>query len=405
MKSPEQEQRIKLAIRDEIARNPLIATHQLQSRLLKRGFQTTSGNPLDWHYLAKLIRKLNREKALAVDSQKIQERLAITKESYRLIIQSLWRIIDWQPEDVEQYHIWPPKNDERIKAANTLIKLNLAILKAEMDAGIFERKLGEVDINIHRAIPLPPETTAKIAEAFIRWGIQLLPNDVRILARSRGQKIRGLKHRQYRPRAVVIDDPEDLKWVRTKENRDFTENWLNSEVIPGLDRQTRKLVVLINNLHMDALAARIRAKGTFHTLEYPSPQPANGWFDCIWKSQYPNQASLDAERKRVGEVAWQREYLLKVVAEEDQIIKPEDSHYYDELPMLELRDSQGNPQMDAEAKPARAPILAAIKGHGIDLAISQSANADSTTDVKRDVFYQDDAPKIYILVIAKCLAR
>jgi hypothetical protein len=30
----------------------------------------------------------------------------------------------------------------------------------------------------------------------------LLPNDVRILARSRGQKIRGLKHRQFRPRLV-----------------------------------------------------------------------------------------------------------------------------------------------------------------------------------------------------------
>jgi hypothetical protein len=105
-----------------------------------------------------------------------------------------------------------------------------------------------------------------------------------ILARSRGQKIRGLKHRQFRPRAVIIDDPEDLKWFKTKENRDGTENWLNSEVIPALDRQKRKLVILINNLHMDALAARVKAKGTFKVLEYPLVNDAGTWESCIWKT-------------------------------------------------------------------------------------------------------------------------
>src|ERR1700685_3789576 len=113
-----------------------------------------------------------------------------------------------------------------------------------------------------------PEPTFESEEEWQARNL-LLANDVRILARSRGQKIRGLKHRQFRPRSVIIDDPEDSEWVRTKENRDKTENWVNSEIIPGLDKQKRKLVVLINLLHMDALAARIRAKGTFRVLEYP----------------------------------------------------------------------------------------------------------------------------------------
>ena len=51
----------------------------------------------------------------------------------------------------------------------------------------------------------------------------------------------------------------------------------------------------------------------------------------------------------MGPIPWQREMLLKIVAEEDAIITPEDIHYYDESP-------KG---------------IAAIKGHGIDLAISQ----------------------------------
>jgi hypothetical protein len=64
-------------IRNELARNPLISVLQLQNVLKERGRRHGSGKPLRWHYLAKLVRKLNREKALAVDTRKINERLAI----------------------------------------------------------------------------------------------------------------------------------------------------------------------------------------------------------------------------------------------------------------------------------------------------------------------------------------
>jgi hypothetical protein len=66
-----------------------------------------------------------------------------------------------------------PKNDEIIRAVNTVVKLDLAILKAEMDASIFDRKLGSVDLNIYRAAPLDPEKAEVIASAFKRWGIEL----------------------------------------------------------------------------------------------------------------------------------------------------------------------------------------------------------------------------------------
>jgi hypothetical protein len=172
-KTAEQEVQLKLAVRDIIVRNPLISGHQLCRDLATKGFRTANGNPLDWYYVAKLVRKLNREKALAVDTQKIGERLAITKERYRVIIEKLWRIIDYKWEYLELYQEYPPKTDEVLKAANTIIKLDLAILKAEMDAGIFERKIGTVDINVYRSVPLDPEKAARIAEAFERWGIDL----------------------------------------------------------------------------------------------------------------------------------------------------------------------------------------------------------------------------------------
>jgi hypothetical protein len=42
-----------------------------------------------------------------------------------------------------------------------------------MDAGIFDRKLGSVDLNVYRAAPLDPEKAAAIAGAFKNWGIDL----------------------------------------------------------------------------------------------------------------------------------------------------------------------------------------------------------------------------------------
>jgi hypothetical protein len=171
-KSAEQEQQLKLAIRDIVARNPLVSTHQLRRDLYDRGFKTAADNPLDWYYVAKVLRKLNREKALAVDQQKIQDRLAITKEQYRIITDRLWKIVDWKLDYITE-GIGMPQVQDIIRAANTIVKLDLAVLKAEMDAGIFDRKLGSVDVNVYRAAPLDPEVADRIAESFKRWGIDL----------------------------------------------------------------------------------------------------------------------------------------------------------------------------------------------------------------------------------------
>lgn len=55
-------------------------------------------------------------------------------------------------------------------------------------------------------------------------------------------------------------------------------------------------------------------------------------------------------------------------------MRPEGIHYYDERPSS----------------------IAAIKGRVIDLAISQKEGADYTAIVSGEVFYVDNAPKIYI---------
>ena len=205
----------------------------------------------------------------------------------------------------------------------------------------------------------------------------LLANDVRILARSRGQKVRGLRHRQYRPELIIVDDPEDLEWVRTKENRDKTERWLRSEVMPAIDESEGRLVVIGNQLHTDALMARLKNDSGFFHLEYPLLK--NG--EVTWRAKYPTPESLLHQERKVGRTAWLREYMLKVVPPDGQEVKPEWIQYYDDIP----KDPEGR------------AIAVLSGGVGVDLAISKKETADFTAMVCGVNVLSSEMPKIYIL--------
>jgi len=218
----------------------------------------------------------------------------------------------------------------------------------------------------------------------------LLSNGVRIIARSRGQKVRGLVHRYARPSLVVVDDPEDLDWVKTKENRDRSEEWILGEVIPGMEEREGKLLLIGNLLHADGLLARMKPRMQ-KVLEYPLVQNYHGsdwqemWEHCTWKAKYPTRTALKNQAVLVGPISFSREYLLRIVAEEGQIIKPEDIHYYDDDRLPEYTAS-------------------GLVGHGVDLAYSREKSADFTAVVSGAVLYVDGddiyasgkTPKIFV---------
>lgn len=200
----------------------------------------------------------------------------------------------------------------------------------------------------------------------------LLLNGVLIFGRSRGQKMRGLKHRQYRPQVVIVDDPEDLEWVKKKENRDKTERWFNSEVIPAQQEDRSKLILIGNMLHKDALMARVekkkRADGTalFYCLKFPLIDESG---HCTWRGKYPTDEAIQKQKEKVGATAWAREYQLKIIAEEDQVIAETDIHRYPNE-ILTKRDDHGN-----------LPFKIIDAGVGTDLAISENQKADCTAMV------------------------
>jgi len=157
--------------------------------------------------------------------------------------------------------------------------------------------------------------------------------NARITAISTEQSMRGLRHNQHRPDLIIGDDVEDLASTKTREGRNKTYQWLTGEVIPAGDRETR-LVIVGNLLHEDSLMMRLkediekdRIAGVFKS--YPLILGET----ILWPGKYPAMKAVEEEkRKAANEFAWQREYLLNIVPDEEQAIHREWIQYYDEVP-------------------------------------------------------------------------
>jgi hypothetical protein len=78
--------------------------------------------------------------------------------------------IAFYTEDLRKEGFPPPSYRDQIMALNAIIKLDLAILSAEMDAGIFKRHLGTIELEA-RSRPLADEQKQKMYDAFVNWGI------------------------------------------------------------------------------------------------------------------------------------------------------------------------------------------------------------------------------------------
>lgn len=209
--------------------------------------------------------------------------------------------------------------------------------------------------------------------------------NARITAASSEQSIRGLRHNQHRPDLIIGDDVEDLASTKTREGRNKTYQWLTGEVIPAGDRDTR-LIVIGNLLHEDSLLMRIKEDISRQKIdgifkEYPLIQGG----EILWPGKYPTLEDIETEKRKSGnEFAWEREYMLHIVPDEEQAIHREWIHYYDQLPDRNIKDSFGY------SKYTGVRI-------GIDLAISKRDTADYTAMVPGWLFGDGRETQIYIL--------
>jgi len=217
-----------------------------------------------------------------------------------------------------------------------------------------------------------------------QWGLGsiVIPKyNARITVASSEQSIRGIRNRQYRPDLIICDDVEDLNSVKTKEGRDRTFSWLTGEVMPAGEPGVTKMVLIGNLLHDDSLLMRLKDRIDHKDLDgkfywHPLIDENN---NIAWPGRFPSMAHVESLKRSIAsEESWQREYLLRIIVDQERVVHPDWIHYYSELPKTWSDDYR-------------------YTAVGIDLAISQKETADYTAMVSAMVFGRRDNMRAYIL--------
>ena len=200
-----------------------------------------------------------------------------------------------------------------------------------------------------------------------------------IMIASVDQSIRRIRHHEYRPDLLILDDIEDMQSAKTYESRTKLFDWFSREVIPLGDIGTRTIIVG-NLLHEDALVMKLRRmmdrkelKGTY--CWFPLLNESG---ECLWPGKFDTKGKIeDLQMSVANELAWRQEYLLEIVADATRVVDPKWIQYYKELPKsgtMRYRESC----------------------IGIDLAISDSKKADKTAMVVGHVYGYGAEMRIYI---------
>ncbi len=181
-----------------------------------------------------------------------------------------------------------------------------------------------------------------LAETSREWStssLDIAKLGTRITAASSGETIRGLRHGSYRPDLIICDDVEDIASVKTLDNRQRTYEWFTSEVLPLGDFGTR-LIVVGNMLHEDSLMMKLNDYNDnqgWHSsfMKYPLIDDDGV---VLWPEKYTPEAIEDLRRSSMNDHTFEREFLLKIVPDDEQVIHREWIKYYDfPLPCKEVQ--------------------------------------------------------------------
>lgn len=163
----------------------------------------------------------------------------------------------------------------------------------------------------------------------------------RITVVSVSESIRGVKHDEHRPDLMIYDDLEDVQSAKTQEGRDKLWEIVTREFMPLGTKDTRHIFIG-NLIHPDATMVRLKnlienkkMYGVYR--EYPLVKD-----DVIlWPGQFPNmQAVEELKKQQPSEIDFQREYMLLMVPEGNQLVFPKDIHRYEEDDLLVRADFQ-----------------------------------------------------------------
>lgn len=158
----------------------------------------------------------------------------------------------------------------------------------------------------------------------------VLKNGVCLQALGVGQAVRGVKHNQYRPDFVWLDDIEDDDSVKTAEASRQRMTWLYKTLLPVCSKGAR-VRLTGNRLSPDAVVKELAEDPDWKALRHPITH-----FDLLTGVEAPTWPELydmewivktRAEYDRRGlSDAWASEYMCEATSEAAKSFKPENIH-------------------------------------------------------------------------------
>lgn len=130
-------------------------------------------------------------------------------------------------------------------------------------------------------------------------GVIVTANGIKVHARGGGQRVRGLRHGPHRPDLAVLDDLENDENVRTVDQRNKLEKWLNSAVLNvGAADGSLDVLYIGTILHYDSVLSRTMKNPLWRSVKFQSvrrwPERLDLWDK--WEETLRNDGKEAAER-------------------------------------------------------------------------------------------------------------
>lgn len=143
----------------------------------------------------------------------------------------------------------------------------------------------------------------------------LLANGVKIEAIGSGKKIRGRRHKQWRPDLIVCDDLENDENVNTPEQRKKLRDWFYKAVSKAGDTYT-DIVYIGTLLHFDALLANVAKNPSYKSVRYQGviSFATNGELWDAWESIFTDLSNDNRQEDALEFFQANREAMLEGTA-------------------------------------------------------------------------------------------
>ena len=152
-------------------------------------------------------------------------------------------------------------------------------------------------------------------------------NDIRVKARGRGQRLRGLKHKQWRPDLIILDDLENDTNVRNPEIVESILDWVKSAVYPSLDAGGTLMIIGTILRWRSALHLMLTSEDEpychFQRRTYRALKEDG---TSLWEARHP-VARLTRQKQLMGTVAFNKEKMNEP-APDGGFFREDWIHYY-----------------------------------------------------------------------------